>query len=464
MTTQPEPRKPSRNKVVIVGAGIGGLTLGGLLERAGIDYVILERSQKASPLGSAISVGSNVLQVFQQLGIADKIKANSKTMEETNHYNEKGELLCRRSFRWRAARYGEAGYFLARPVLHELLASLIPTEKLKMGTKVVSIIQDKDGVTVNCDNGSTYRGDILVGADGARSSVRRSLFEQLDREGLLPESDKGELEFTNTCIVGTTNPMDPEKYPFHKKNDTHYVVVMDDKIPFTVGLAKYDDRPADNKICWMVMEHLEEGANQSRDGSQNLEWGAGAAETMCDRIRDYPFTEGISVGDLIDQTPKGQISKVMLEEKLFETWYHSRTVLLGDACHKMHPAAGLGAVNAIHDATVLSSWLFELESNGECTFEQAFRAYKEERYPRAAHSFNTSRGMSKTANRRWFSGIVRKVFFYMPNWVVIKIVDQMEEYRPQASFLPLVPDKGSLRPIPQESLKLAEKHMLAQAL
>jgi hypothetical protein len=51
---------------------------------------------------------------------------------------------------------------------------------------------------------------------------------------------------------------------------------------------------------------------------------------LSEKIRHIKAPFGLTVGELIDVTPKETISKVMLEEKMFDTWYHSRTVLLGD--------------------------------------------------------------------------------------------------------------------------------------
>lgn len=75
--------------------------------------------------------------------------------------------------------------------------------------------------------------------------------------------------------------------------------------------------------------------NKSKEGSSNSEWGPGAAEAMCNEVRDFKLHGGkdgkvLTMGDMIDRTPKGMISKVMLEEKLFDTWYGGRTVLIGD--------------------------------------------------------------------------------------------------------------------------------------
>lgn len=88
----------------------------------------------------------------------------------------------------------------------------------------------------------------------------------------------------------------------------------------------------------MVIEHLNEKTSKAAQEqrfrhSENSEWGPHAAQTMCDQTRDFPIPFGngkLTLGDMYDRTPKDKISKVMLEEKIFKTWYHGRTVLLGD--------------------------------------------------------------------------------------------------------------------------------------
>jgi hypothetical protein len=89
----------------------------------------------------------------------------------------------------------------------------------------------------------------------------------------------------------------------------------------------------------MVIHHLskttsKEAMEQRFRNSENSEWGAYPAQTMCDETRTFgvPLSDGKkrTLGDLYDLTPKDLISKVMLEEKVFKTWHHGRTVLLGD--------------------------------------------------------------------------------------------------------------------------------------
>ncbi|KAG0348460.1 hypothetical protein BGZ54_004607, partial [Gamsiella multidivaricata] len=150
---------------------------------------------------------------------------------------------------------------------------------------------------------------------------------------------------------------------------------------------------------------------------------------------------------------KELISKVMLEEKLFETWYGMRTVLLGDACHKVHPAAGLGAVSAIHDAVILANALHDLPSGEPCDITKAFQAYRDERYPIAKVSFDTSRKMGRILGKNLINVVIRFFINRMPVFIWNMVLIRMYGYRPQVNFLPLVPDRGSIKPAPQRSLK-----------
>lgn len=82
------------------------------------------------------------------------------------------------------------------------------------------------------------------------------------------------------------------------------------------------------------MQFLDDESSKENDAFRNSEWGPEAAQAMCEQVRDFPVisgsTKGVTIGDLIDWSPKDMISKVMLEEKVFETWFDCRTVLIGD--------------------------------------------------------------------------------------------------------------------------------------
>ncbi|KAG0327361.1 hypothetical protein BG004_002785, partial [Podila humilis] len=150
--------------VVIVGAGIGGLTLAALLERAGIEYQIMERAVQVKPLGSALSIGPNIMYMFGQLGVLDEILANAKPFGFSTGYNEQREAT-------RTLDYSPAENI---PILVDILMRLVPVNKISYSKKILSVKQEDDHVIVRCSDNSEYQADILVGADGAYSSVRQN--------------------------------------------------------------------------------------------------------------------------------------------------------------------------------------------------------------------------------------------------------------------------------------------------
>lgn len=95
----------------------------------------------------------------------------------------------------------------ARPMMYQLLLSQIPSERLHLNKRIASTSQNDKEVSIECEDGTTYKGDILVGADGAYSKVRQSLYEALAKESLLPESDKEQLSVGHVCMVGTTKEL-----------------------------------------------------------------------------------------------------------------------------------------------------------------------------------------------------------------------------------------------------------------
>ncbi|KAH7056139.1 hypothetical protein BKA57DRAFT_449880 [Linnemannia elongata] len=439
-----------RSHVLIVGGGLGGLMLGALLEKAAVPYLIFERAITVKPLGSALSLGSQLLPLFEQLGIKDTFLAQGKRANLSKAITESGETILTMDYSTMEEFGGYSKYVVSRPILYDILLSLVPQEKILYGKRVLNISEDKDKVTVLTADNSEYTGDILVGADGAYSAVRQRLFERLKQDGSLPRSDQEDLPFNVTCLVGQTEPLDPEEFPELKDSDCHFVGTLGDDKPYTWTLFS----TASFSVCWMVMHHLDSVSTklaheQRFRQSENSEWGSYAAQAMCDETREFPIPFGkekMTLGDLYDRTPKDLISKVMLEEKVFKTWYQGRTVLIGDACHKFNPSGGQGAIAAMQDALALANLIYALPTNSSSEITNAFKEYQNERYDPAVAAFKSSQMLSKIMDRGIEGKIAVMVSQNLPEFLWRKFVRKLVLNRPQASFLPLAEDRGTAAP------------------
>lgn len=447
-----------RPHVLIVGAGIGGIALAAVLERARIPYAVYERASSIKFLGSAIALGPGAMPFFDQLGVLDQILAHSKIIGPNFTWNEQLELQSSLPFGVTKEEFGYEGVIIARPVLHSILLSQIPMEKIYFNKRVLSHYETDDLVVIRTSDGKEHHGHILVGADGAYSGVRQSLFEKLEKEHRLPRSDKDSLKASVVCLVGQTRPLDPTIHPALEERNTRFDTVIGDTGPyFWVTFTT-----ADKTICWMTLMVLDQATSKEHNGFRNSEWGPEAAESMAKQVRDFPIPCGEykTMGQLIDLTPKELMSKVMLEEKLFKTWHYGRTVLLGDACHKMTPNAGLGATTAIHDAIVLANYLSTLKTNDCRTITSLFQQYQDERTPMAKDAVAASAAMAKLCGKTWINFAYRKFLNNMPRWLWNLMRQKQRCYRPQISFLPPANDQGYRRPSYQRSLQVTRPRNL----
>ncbi|KAG0019142.1 hypothetical protein BGZ82_000235 [Podila clonocystis] len=340
---------------------------------------------------------------------------------------------------------------VARPDLHGLLLRQVPKENIHMGKKLVTFEQNDQGVTIQCSDGSTYHGDILVGADGAHSAVREHLFQVLQDKDMLPSVDDGDLPFDCVCLVGQTEVLDPEDFPEMKLSHSKFnSVLADDYVWVTATTFQ-------NTICWLAVRHLDAETSKRIDPSSRSSWDPEAAEAMCNEVRHLQIPSGkhgnLTLGELIDKTPKHTISKVMLEEKIFSTWYEGRTVLLGDACHKLNPYGGAGALTAMHDTVALANWISTLQKPKLADIEAIFAEYQAERLPAAKEAAARTQLFKRMGGQGVVAALSRTLFHYMPRFILKQLLVKMTEIRPQVSFLPLVEDTGCYPPKYQPSLE-----------
>ncbi|KAG0044373.1 hypothetical protein BGZ83_010408 [Gryganskiella cystojenkinii] len=446
MSTSSTSTKPEPPCVLIVGAGLGGLMLAALLEKAGIEYHVFERATKVKPLGSAMSIGPTILPALEQLGLLEEIEQISKRCLQLNILDVNMNPLASVKPKGQKDVAGYDSIVFARPDFYELMLRQVPPQKLYMGKRILQIKEKDDKVIIQCSDNTDYDGDILVGADGAYSAVRQNLYRDMDGQGLLPKSDRESLIAGFTCMVGVTGALDPERFPQLKEpNCQHRSIMCGNSRTYSVFTVP------GNKICWAYTVRFEDPEEAKRQQFANSEWGPEANQPMIKEVYDLPCPFGGKMGDLIDATPQELISKVFLEHKMFQTWFHSRTVLLGDACHKMLPSAGQGAVNAMQDAVVLASCLYDLKDNSVPSLTKVFQSYYDQRYPQAKGQYENSQVTAKLmSGQRWHEKLVRQIVLnYLPDSFHAKRAAKSMSHRPQAQFLPMIPYKGTGPVLPQ---------------
>ncbi|OAQ32589.1 FAD/NAD(P)-binding domain-containing protein [Linnemannia elongata AG-77] len=438
--------------ILIVGAGLGGLMLGALLEKSDVPYLIFERASAVKPLGSAMSIGPTLLPIFEQLGIYDEFLTIGKYLTRLVGYKETLVPLKPLDLSPVEEFTGYGQYIVARPKLYDLILKQVPPHKIHFGHRVLNITEKDDKVAIHLSNSNTFEGDIIVGADGAYSAVRQRMYEQLKAEGLLPKSDQEDLPFSCTCLVGQTKVLDPEEFPIVAEPQCHFNNLYGDDKPFTW----HTFNTAQGTLCWMVLHHLSRKTSKAAmeqrfRHSENSEWGDYPAQTMCEETRNFPIQlldgKKRTLGDLYDQTPKEFISKVMLEEKVFTTWHYRRYVLMGDACHKLNPAGGHGAVTAMHDAIALANLFYAMPAKTGKDITKIFEEYQKERLPAVTESFNNSQQLAKTAGRGIVGAIILYLTTLIPAWLWRIAMAKTIRFRPQVGFLPAIVVKGSVAPV-----------------
>ncbi len=178
--------------------------------------------------------GANILPVFEQLGLLDELLKVSYPCPSVDMFDPQLNILGGFEFEQYRERTGYDTIMFARPALHDLLLSHVPAEKIKYGKRVLSLLQNENGVMIRCSDGTSYEGDILVGADGAHSGVRQSLYQALAAG--LPSSDRESMNAGHICMVGTTESLDAEKYPALKDGLAHCKRIIGEKSSYSVSV------------------------------------------------------------------------------------------------------------------------------------------------------------------------------------------------------------------------------------
>jgi 2-polyprenyl-6-methoxyphenol hydroxylase-like FAD-dependent oxidoreductase len=325
---------------LIVGAGIGGLSAGIALRRAGWNIRIFERAATPRELGFGLGLAPNAITALRELGVADTVLARGFMPRRGELRRMDGTVLKRAELPPEAL--GGPLYMALRPALHGALLEAIGDDVLVTGCEAGDFSLEGDRVALHLADGSRVAGDVLVGADGIGSVIRRRL-----HPGEPPPRPCG-IVAVRGAVHGA----------LHHLGDLSAVYYLGP------GVESVFIRASDTGIYWFLSLARDLVPDGMRDPAAVVAHMAPRFDTTFKAIT--AMTRELRFDELVDRDP-------------IREWGSGPVTLLGDAAHPLLPHTGQGAAQAIVDAVALAARLHE-----GAAVEPALRAYERERQPKTA--------------------------------------------------------------------------------
>jgi len=167
----------SELRVVVIGAGIGGLSLGLALRERGVAADVFEQAPALTEIGAAIALSANATREYARLGLVDELAAAATIPTELIYRDWRtGDRVAAHPVAkddWYVQRFGAPYFGIHRADLQKTLGTAFGMQNLHLGCRLVDLVEQRDGVVLEFANGRVERADLVVGADGVRSTVRR---------------------------------------------------------------------------------------------------------------------------------------------------------------------------------------------------------------------------------------------------------------------------------------------------
>ena len=343
-----------RLSTIVVGGGIGGLSLARELTLAGLGVVVLERAAKLGVVGAGIIMNPNAMAVLEANGLASCVRARSAPYLARDTFDHRGRHLTTRDYRplYAGGRLA-VGALLHRAHLHECLYDGLPAGTVHVDTQIRDLEAGPDHVRVETASGEVFTGDVLVGADGIRSTVRARFFEP-----------------TESVYLG---------YRSHR-----FVVPNVDGLEHFTEFLGHGQRVglvpigAGQLYVWTTFNSPRESRAWALESPATLR--TLFAELADSRVRrafgELESTDGVVCTDI--------------EEVHQPAWARERVALLGDAAHALTPNMGQGAGMAMEDAAVLAEELTRA-ARDETDVPRALQSYVARRRQRVGAIVRLSR-------------------------------------------------------------------------
>lgn len=336
-------------KIIIIGGGIGGLCTAIALQQNGFDVTVYEKVKKLGEVGAGLTLWSNAIRALRALGIADAVISAGSVVNHSQIRAANGDILYDARMGEFEKQFGEPVVAIHRAALHEILIAALKPGTLKLGIGFTRFEQNAEKVTVYFDNGDLESADLLIGADGVHSAVRRQMFPDINLRYSGYTAWRGVVETENEAALGLTS----ESWGMGAR----------------FGIVRVDK----SRIYWFAT--FNQPAGEKSTGEQRK-------AKLLRLFRNWHEP----IHHLLDVTP----AEVILQNDIHDippvaSWTEGRVTLLGDAAHATTPNMGQGACMAIESAYVLSRSL-KVESD----HRSVLRRYENERHERTAWITNTS--------------------------------------------------------------------------
>lgn len=163
-------------KIVIAGAGIGGLAAAACLKAAGFEVELYERARELRAVGSALSLMPNALTALERVGVRPDL-TRAQAFDSLRFLTRRGRPIRAIDFGGLARQLGQPSLAIHRASLQQALLEQARDCRIELGVSATGYLRhaDGEGVTVLCSDGREVHADVLIGADGFNSAIRATM-------------------------------------------------------------------------------------------------------------------------------------------------------------------------------------------------------------------------------------------------------------------------------------------------
>jgi 2-polyprenyl-6-methoxyphenol hydroxylase-like FAD-dependent oxidoreductase len=352
--------------VLIVGGGVGGLTLALSLHQAGISSRVFEAAPEIQPLGVGINLLPHAMRELSELGLAERLAAHCIETRELAFYSRHGQFIFKEP-RGCFAGYDWPQLSIHRADLHKVLLDAVQqrlgADAVRLGYRCLKVDQDSAGVTMHFDKAAAQQGKLAIGCDGIHSALRAQLYP-----------DQGPPKYS-----GVNMWRGAVRWPAFLGGD-----VMVSTGWMTVGKTViYPIRPGTPETGGLPL--INWVAEIERPEAVRQDWtGRGRLADMMPAFAHLKFAF-LDITAMMESTEE-ILEYPMVDRDPLDRWTFGRLTLLGDAAHPMYPRGSNGAGQAIVDARCLAG---QIKKRGATS--EALLAYEAVRRPATAQVVLTNR-------------------------------------------------------------------------